>query len=72
MAGSLLTGMNEDSMLLEGAMGDKVGTFLFNVGMFSSGLIVAFIHGWDLTLLMLAILPLLGGSAGLLFKVSPS
>ena len=68
-AGSLLTGMNEDSVMLEQAMGEKVGTFLFNMGMFASGLTVAFIYGWDLTLLMMAILPLLGGSVALLFKV---
>eukprot|EP00192_Tetraselmis_astigmatica_P000802 CAMPEP_0117691884 /NCGR_PEP_ID=MMETSP0804-20121206/25998_1 /TAXON_ID=1074897 /ORGANISM="Tetraselmis astigmatica, Strain CCMP880" /LENGTH=1263 /DNA_ID=CAMNT_0005505227 /DNA_START=142 /DNA_END=3933 /DNA_ORIENTATION=+ len=67
--GSLLTGMNEDSVMLEQSMGEKVGTFIFNMGMFASGLTVAFIYGWDLTLIMLAILPLLGGSVALLFKI---
>mmetsp|Transcript_10713 Transcript_10713/g.25404 ORF Transcript_10713/g.25404 Transcript_10713/m.25404 type:complete len:1267 (+) Transcript_10713:289-4089(+) len=67
--GSLLTKMNEDAVAVETAMGEKVGTFVFSVSMFLSGIIIAFRFGWDITLVMLAVMPLLGGSVALLFKV---
>lgn len=63
--------MNEDSVLLEAAMGEKVGTFIFSISMFATGLAVAFAYGWDLTLVMLTVMPLLAGSVALLFKASP-
>ena len=62
--------MNEDTVLLEAAMGEKMGTAIFNISMFAAGLGVAFAFGWDLTLIMCAVLPLMAGSIGFLFKVT--
>lgn len=68
--GALLTAINEDSVLLETAMGEKVGTFIFSMSMCGAGLAIAFAKGWDLTLVMLAVLPLMGASIAFMFKVT--
>eukprot|EP00873_Tetraselmis_striata_P012568 jgi/Tetstr1/432832/TSEL_022182.t2 len=70
--GALLTAINEDSVLLETAMGEKVGTFIFSMSMCGAGLAIAFAKGWDLTLVMLAVLPLMGASIAFMFKVVDS
>lgn len=70
--GSLLTAINEDSVLLETSMGEKVGTFIFSMSMCFAGLTIAFVKGWDLTLVMLSVLPLMGISITFMFKVVDS
>ena len=67
--GKLLTCMNEDTVLLEQAIGEKVGMFLEQAGLFVTGLTIAFINGWDLTLVMLAVMPVLGVAGAFLFRV---
>jgi len=67
--GRLMTCMNEDTLLLEQAIGEKVGTFIQQCALFATGLGVAFANGWDLTLVILAMMPLLGVAGGLLFWV---
>lgn len=54
---------------LQEGIGEKVGMFLFFMTTFLASIINAFIHGWELTLIILAVFPLIGVSTGLIAKV---
>jgi ATP-binding cassette subfamily B (MDR/TAP) protein 1 len=44
---------------LQEGIGEKIGMMFFFVGTFLLSLIVAFVHGWELTLVLLCIMPLM-------------
>ena len=44
---------------LQEGIGEKIGMFIFFVTIFSASLINAFYHGWELTLVILAAMPVL-------------
>lgn len=50
-------------------IGDKVGIFFQSIATFFTGFIVGFTRGWKLTLVILAISPVLGLSAAMWAKV---
>lgn len=56
------------SKISEG-IGDKVGMFFQAVATFFAGFIVGFVRGWKLTLVIMAISPILGLSAAVWAKV---
>ncbi|XVF80461.1 hypothetical protein PTKIN_Ptkin15bG0075600 [Pterospermum kingtungense] len=56
--GEVVGRMSGDTVLIQDAMGEKVGKFLQLVSTFFGGFIIAFIKGWLLTLVMLSSLPL--------------
>ena len=58
-SGELMQGLNEDCITIQQAIGDRMGRTLFNLFTAIIGIIVAFTRGWDMTLVMLAITPLL-------------
>lgn len=51
-------------------IGDKIGILFQSMATFFTGFIVGFTRGWKLTLVILAISPVLGLSAALWAKVS--
>jgi len=53
---------------IENGLGDKLGNILTAISLFFSGLIIAFITSWKLTLVLLSVLPFLGIGAMLLTK----
>ncbi|KAJ4775062.1 ABC transporter B family member 21 [Rhynchospora pubera] len=55
--GEVVGRMSGDTVLIQDAMGEKVGKFLQLVTTFFGGFIVAFAQGWLLTLVMLATIP---------------
>ncbi|WCJ23195.1 ABC transporter B family member 11 [Euphorbia peplus] len=57
--GEIVERMSGDSVLIQDAMGEKVGKFIQLIVSFISGFIVALIKGWKLTLVLLASIPLL-------------
>ncbi|ONK56031.1 uncharacterized protein A4U43_C10F3420 [Asparagus officinalis] len=57
--GEVVERMSGDTVLIQDAMGEKVGKFLQLLSSFFGGFIVAFIQGWLLTLVMLTVIPLL-------------
>lgn len=57
--GELLMGLNEQTLAYQLAISEKVGSFLHNVGTFVIGMAIAFWRGWDLTLIILAMVPIL-------------
>ncbi|GMI98931.1 P-GLYCOPROTEIN 4, MULTIDRUG RESISTANCE 4, ARABIDOPSIS P-GLYCOPROTEIN 4, ATP-binding cassette B4 [Hibiscus trionum] len=67
--GEVVGRMSGDTVLIQDAMGEKVGKFLQSVSAFFGGFIVAFIRGWLLTLVMLSTIPLLVISGGTMAMV---
>uniref|UniRef100_A0A803LET6 Uncharacterized protein n=1 Tax=Chenopodium quinoa TaxID=63459 RepID=A0A803LET6_CHEQI len=57
--GEVIGRMSGDTVLIQDAMGEKVGKFLQMISTFIGGFIIAFIKGWLLTLVMLSSIPLL-------------
>ncbi|KAL2600377.1 hypothetical protein AAZV13_10G108700 [Glycine max] len=57
--GEVIGRMSGDTVLIQDAMGEKVGKFLQLIATFIGGFVIAFIKGWLLTVVMLSTLPLL-------------
>ncbi|CAO2818228.1 unnamed protein product [Amaranthus hypochondriacus] len=57
--GEVIGRMSGDTVLIQDAMGEKVGKFLQMISTFVGGFVIAFIKGWLLTLVMLSSIPLL-------------
>jgi ABC-type multidrug transport system fused ATPase/permease subunit len=47
-----------DTILMQEGMGEKVGQFFQYVSTFIAGFVTGFIKGWELTLIILAVTPL--------------
>ena len=45
---------------IQGGLGEKVSTFMYAISVVISGFVVGFIKGWQLTLVLLAAIPLIG------------
>ncbi|KAK7284517.1 hypothetical protein RJT34_19263 [Clitoria ternatea] len=58
-SGEVIGRMSGDTVLIQDAMGEKVGRFMQLVATFFGGFVIAFIKGWLLTVVMLCTLPLL-------------
>uniref|UniRef100_A0A2K6GQZ3 P-type phospholipid transporter n=1 Tax=Propithecus coquereli TaxID=379532 RepID=A0A2K6GQZ3_PROCO len=65
----LNTRLTDDISKISEGIGDKVGMFFQAVATFFSGFIVGFIRGWKLTLVIMAISPILGLSAAIWAKI---
>ncbi|XP_024022964.1 ABC transporter B family member 11 [Morus notabilis] len=57
--GEVIERMSGDTVLIQDAMGEKVGKFIQLVATFLGGFVVALIKGWLLTLVMLSAIPAL-------------
>ncbi|KAL1778304.1 phosphatidylcholine translocator ABCB4 isoform X1 [Sigmodon hispidus] len=65
----LNTRLTDDISKISEGIGDKVGMFFQAVATFFAGFIVGFLRGWKLTLVIMAISPLLGLSAAVWAKI---
>ncbi|ELW48096.1 Multidrug resistance protein 3 [Tupaia chinensis] len=65
----LNTRLSDDISKISEGIGDKVGMFFQAVATFFAGFIVGFIRGWKLTLVIMAISPILGLSAAVWAKI---
>ncbi|XP_056163005.1 ABC transporter B family member 21-like isoform X3 [Syzygium oleosum] len=63
--GEVVGRMSGDTVLIQDAMGEKVGKFIQLMSTFFGGFVVAFIKGWLLALVMLSSIPPLVVSGGL-------
>ncbi|KAL6637974.1 hypothetical protein ACP70R_025546 [Stipagrostis hirtigluma subsp. patula] len=61
--GEVIERMSSDTVLIQEAIGEKVGKFLQLVSTFLGGFIIAFARGWLLSLVMLSSIPLVVISA---------
>nr|DAD48108.1 TPA_asm: hypothetical protein HUJ06_018045 [Nelumbo nucifera] len=64
--GEVIGRMSGDTILIQDAMGEKVGKFIQLLSTFFGGFAIAFSRGWLLSLVMLACLPLLVISGGVM------
>ena len=58
--GGLLQGLNQDAADIQSAISEKLGQMIKSFTTFIVGFIIAFIRGWDMTLVMLGCIPLMG------------
>ncbi|XP_011362437.1 multidrug resistance protein 1 isoform X1 [Pteropus vampyrus] len=70
--GELNTRLTDDVSKINEGIGDKVGIFFQSIATFFTGFIVGFTRGWKLTLVILAISPVLGLSAAMWAKILSS
>ncbi|XP_048881336.1 ATP-dependent translocase ABCB1 isoform X25 [Brienomyrus brachyistius] len=61
--GVLITRLTDDINTINDGLGDKICLFVQLFCTFIAGLIIGFVNGWKLTLVILAVSPLLAGSA---------
>ncbi|XP_044503102.1 ABC transporter B family member 11-like [Mangifera indica] len=69
--GEVVSRMSGDTVLIQDAMGEKVGKFLQLISTFIGGFTIAFIKGWLLTLVMLSSIPplaIVGGTMALMIS----
>ncbi|XP_047325305.1 ABC transporter B family member 4-like [Impatiens glandulifera] len=64
--GEVVGRMSGDTVLIQDAMGEKVGKFIKLVSTFLGACVIAFIKGWLLTLVMLTCIPLLVLTGGIM------
>ncbi|KAK8639629.1 hypothetical protein V6N13_138002 [Hibiscus sabdariffa] len=62
--GEVVGRMSGDTVLIQDAMGEKVGKFIQLIATFIGGFVIAFVRGWLLTLVMLSSIPPLVISGG--------
>eukprot|EP00892_Ulva_mutabilis_P010381 jgi/Ulvmu1/7715/UM039_0021.1 len=61
-SGNLTSRLARDAPTVRGAVGDTLGVIVQNGVTLTMGFIIAFVNGWKMTLVVLAVLPLLGFS----------
>uniref|UniRef100_A0A8C9TFF5 ATP-binding cassette, sub-family B (MDR/TAP), member 4 n=1 Tax=Scleropages formosus TaxID=113540 RepID=A0A8C9TFF5_SCLFO len=71
-AGELNTRLTDDVFKINEGIGDKLGMLIQSLSTFITGFVIGFIMGWKLTLVILAISPVLGVSAAMFSKVMTS
>ncbi|XP_065637443.1 ABC transporter B family member 4-like isoform X2 [Quercus suber] len=57
--GEVIGRMSGDTVLIQDAMGEKVGKFIQLISTFFGGFIIAFVRGWLLTIVLCSAIPLL-------------
>ncbi|KAI4325049.1 hypothetical protein MLD38_030477 [Melastoma candidum] len=67
--GEVVGRMSGDTVLIQDAMGEKVGKFIQLISTFIGGFTVAFLKGWLLTLVMMTSIPILVIAAGAMARI---
>ena len=62
-AGAVATRITSDTLAIQDGIGEKVPLSINYAATFVSGFIIAFIKSWELTLVLLSVIPLMGGAA---------
>nr|GMD08275.1 ABC transporter B family member 9-like [Ipomoea batatas] len=68
-AGEVIGRMSGDTILIQEAMGEKVGKFIQFMSTFIGGFIIAFIKGWLLALVLCLCIPVVAIAAGTTAKI---
>ncbi|CAL4954975.1 unnamed protein product [Urochloa decumbens] len=67
--GQAVSRMSGDTVLVQNAIGEKVGKFLQLISNFVGGFVVAFVKGWLLSLIMLSCIPPVVIAGGVVSKI---
>ncbi|KAK7264797.1 hypothetical protein RJT34_32408 [Clitoria ternatea] len=67
--GEVVGRMSGDTVLIQAAMGEKVGQFIQFIATFFGGFIVAFIRGWLLTVVLLSCIPPLALAGAMMSRI---
>ncbi|KAL5007363.1 hypothetical protein ScPMuIL_016169 [Solemya velum] len=67
--GALTTRLATDASLVQGAAGIRLGSFIQAISNIGTAIVIAFIYGWQLTLLILVFLPLIAIGGALQMKI---
>lgn len=59
-----------DCFTFDGAIGAKLSTLIMVLSMLITGVVIAFVHGWVMTLVMISSLPVIGLGGYLFMSVS--
>ena len=68
IAGELNNRLSEDIKKISEGIGSRVGMTVQCVARFIAAMIIAFIHGWKLALVILAVFPVMAITAGIMFN----
>eukprot|EP01132_Coremiostelium_polycephalum_P002116 gene2116-2605_t len=68
-ANELASRINSDTVLYQDAIGEKVGHFIHYVATFFAGFAIGFTKGWQLTLVITSVSPLLAFGGGFMAKM---
>ncbi|KAL3678872.1 hypothetical protein R1sor_021828 [Riccia sorocarpa] len=63
-SGDVISRMSDDTVLIQEAMGEKVGNAVQLLGRFAGGFIIAFTKSWKLTVVLVAVIPVLAFVGG--------
>ncbi|KAI9195310.1 hypothetical protein LWI28_013695 [Acer negundo] len=63
-AGEVIGRMSGDTILIQEAMGEKVGKFLQLMSTFIGGFVIGFVKGWQLAIVLLGCIPLMAIAGG--------
>jgi ABC-type multidrug transport system fused ATPase/permease subunit len=63
--GDIVFGVSTDTLLVQDAIGEKVGNFIHYLATFLAGLVVGFVSAWRLALLSVAVIPAIAFAGGL-------
>ncbi|XP_078320541.1 ATP-dependent translocase ABCB1-like isoform X1 [Crassostrea virginica] len=67
--GALTTRLATEAAEVQGASGAQLGTMLQNLANIGTGVIIGFVYGWQLTLVILAFIPIIGIAGVLQMKL---
>ncbi|KAI8820141.1 P-loop containing nucleoside triphosphate hydrolase protein [Fimicolochytrium jonesii] len=69
---SLNSRLSADTQLIFDGLADKVGLVLTSVAMFVAGFVIAFTHGWRMSLVLLTAVPLMAVTGAIMMRITTS
>jgi ATP-binding cassette, subfamily B (MDR/TAP), member 1 len=68
-SGDILSGLNQDCHAVQNAISEKVGNTIHHVGTFVVSVGISLYRGWELALVMFALMPLIAGAGAVIAKL---